>query len=102
MLFTVVALFLLLVDAAAAYATASGGSLALALLLCVPGLAIVVGMFLVRFDPRRRSKRRWPHRGATRDEYNPWIGGGLGPRQSASRSSRGPIEARRKRTRRRP
>ena len=80
-LFTVVALFLLLVDAAAVYATATGGSLVLALLLGIPGLAIIVAMFVVRFDPRRRSKRQWPHRGATRDDYNPWIGGGLGPRQ---------------------
>jgi hypothetical protein len=80
-LFALVALILLLVDAAAVYATASGGALVLALLLCIPGLAIIVWMVLVRFDPRSRSKRTWPHRGATRDEYNPWIGGGLGPRQ---------------------
>lgn len=78
---TIVALFLLLVDAAAVYAAATGGALVLALLLCVPGLAIIVAMFLLRFDAQRRSKRRWPHRGTTRDEYNPWIGGGLGPRQ---------------------
>ena len=80
-LFTIVVLFLLLVDAAAVYASATGGSLILALLLCIPGLAIIVAMFLVRFDARRRSKQRWPHRGATRDEYNPWTGGGLGPRK---------------------
>jgi hypothetical protein len=80
-LLTIVALFLLLVDAAAVYATATGGSLFLALLVGIPGLAIIVAMLLVRFDARRRSKRRWPHRGATRDEYNPWIGGGLGPRR---------------------
>jgi hypothetical protein len=80
-LFTIVALFLLLVDAAAVYATATGGALVLSLLLCIPGLAIIVAMFLMRFDAQRRSKRRWPHRGATRDDYNPWIGGGLGPRQ---------------------
>jgi len=79
-LFTVVALFLLFVDAAAVYAAATGGSFVLALLLCIPGVAIILAMFLVRFGTRRRRKRRWPHRGATRDEYNPWIGGGLGPR----------------------
>ncbi len=81
MLFTIGALFLLLVDAAAVYAAASGGSPLIAGLLCVPGLAIIVAMITVRFDTRRPRRRRWPHRGATRDDYNPWIGGGLGPRQ---------------------
>ncbi len=81
MLFTIAALFLLLIDAAAVYAAATGGSPLIALLLCIPGLVIMVAMVSIRFDARRRRKRRWPHRGATRDEYNPWIGGGLGPRQ---------------------
>jgi len=80
-LFTIGALFLLLVDAAAVYAAGTGGSPLLAGLLCVPGLAIIVAMITVRFGARRSRRRRWPHRGATRDDYNPWIGGGLGPRR---------------------
>jgi hypothetical protein len=68
---------LLVVDVAAVYVATSSSALLLALLLCLPGLVLVWALLAVRFDVRRRPYWRWPHRGATRVGYNPWIGGGI-------------------------
>lgn len=75
--FTIGTLVLLLIDAAAVYVAATSGSVLLALLLCIPGIVLFWALFAVRFDTQQRPHRRWPHRGATRVGYNPWMGGGV-------------------------
>jgi len=79
-LFTVSVLFLLLVDMLGIGLAVTGGSMLLACVFGIVAALLIWAMFAVRFDSRRRRRRRWPHRGATRDDYNPWIGGGLGGR----------------------
>jgi hypothetical protein len=78
-LFTIVVLMLLLLDALAIGLAAASGSLLLTILFCIVAVLLVWSMFAVRFRAGHR-RRRWPHRGATRDEYNPWLGGGIGRR----------------------
>jgi hypothetical protein len=78
-LFTIVVLILLLLDALAIGLAATAGSPLLAVLFCIVAALLVWSMFAVRFGARHKP-RRWPHRGATRDEYNPWLGGGVGRR----------------------
>jgi hypothetical protein len=75
--FTISVLILLLVDVAAVYVAATSGAVLLALLLAVPGIGLIWALAAVRFDQRGRPTRKWPHRGATRVGYNPWIGGGI-------------------------
>jgi hypothetical protein len=75
--FAISGMILLVIDVAAVYIAASNSALLLALLLCLPGLAVIWALLAVRFDARRRPYWRWPHRGATRVGYNPWIGGGI-------------------------
>ena len=78
-LFTLSVLLLLIIDVLGIGLAVTGGSTALACVFAVVAALLIWAMFAVRFDSRRR-RRRWPHRGATRDDYNPWIGGGLGGR----------------------
>jgi hypothetical protein len=68
---------LILIDVAAVYIAAANGSLLLSLLLAIPGMGIIWALVAVRFDPGGRPSRKWPHRGATRVGYNPWIGSGI-------------------------
>jgi hypothetical protein len=75
--FAIGGMVLLVVDVAAVYVAASSSALPLALLLCLPGLVLIWALLAVGFDVRRRPYWRWPHRGATRVGYNPWIGGGV-------------------------
>jgi hypothetical protein len=77
MFFTIGVLILLLIDVAAVYVAAASGSMLLSLLLAIPGIGLIWALFAVRFDSRGRPSRKWPHRGATRVGYNPWIGGGI-------------------------
>ena len=76
-LFSMTMLLLLLIDVAGMYVAATGGAWLIATLLVIPGAALVWALIGVRFDVRPRRPRRWPHRGATRVGYNPWIGGGI-------------------------
>lgn len=76
--FTIATLILLVIDFSVAFTFATGGRILVAMLLCIPGALMVWAMLTVRFDTKRRKGRGLLHRGATRDEYNPWIGGGLG------------------------
>jgi hypothetical protein len=75
--FTIGVLILLLIDVASVYVAATSGSVLLSLLLAIPGMGLILSLVAVRFDPRGRPSRKWPHRGATRVGYNPWIGGGI-------------------------
>lgn len=75
--FTISMLVLLLIDVAAVYVAAASGAVLLSVLLAIPGIGLIWALVAVRFDPRGRPSRRWPHRGATRVGYNPWIGGGI-------------------------
>ena len=75
--FTISVLILLSIDAAAVYVAATSGAVPLSLLLAVPGIGLIWALVAVRFDPRGRPARKWPHRGATRVGYNPWMGGGI-------------------------
>jgi hypothetical protein len=76
-LFTMTMLILLLIDVAGVYVAATGRSVLVAILLCIPGVVLVWAILGVRFDVRPPRPRRWPHRGATRVGYNPWLGGGI-------------------------
>jgi hypothetical protein len=78
-LFTLVVLMLLVLDTLGIGLAVMGGSPLLAILFGIVAVLLVWSLFAVRFRAGHRH-RRWPHRGATRDEYNPWIGGGLGRR----------------------
>jgi hypothetical protein len=75
--FMIGVLILLLIDLAAVYVAAASGSVLLSLLLAIPGIGLIWALVAVRFDARGRPSRKWPHRGATRVGYNPWIGGGI-------------------------
>lgn len=75
--FTMGVLVLLLIDLAAVYIAATSGSVLLSVACAVPGMGLIWALIAVRFDPRGRPSRKWPHRGATRVGYNPWIGGGI-------------------------
>jgi hypothetical protein len=75
--FMIGVLVLLLIDVAAVYVAATSGSVLLSLLLAIPGIGLIWALAAVRFDPQGRPSRKWPHRGATRVGYNPWIGGGI-------------------------
>jgi hypothetical protein len=76
-LFTISVLVLVLIDLAAVYVAATSGAVLLSILLAVPGAGLIWALVAVRFDPRGRPSRRWPHRGATRVGYDPWMGGGI-------------------------
>jgi hypothetical protein len=76
-LFTMTTLILLLIDAAGVLIAATNRAPLISVLLCIPGAAIIWALVGVRFDVRPRRPRRWPHRGATRVGYNPWVGGGI-------------------------
>jgi hypothetical protein len=75
--FTISMLVLLLIDVAAVYVAATSGAVLLSIPLAVPGMGLIWALAAVRFDPPGRPTRKWPHRGATRVGYNPWIGGGI-------------------------
>lgn len=75
--FTISMLILLLIDVAAVYVAATSGAVLVSLLVAVPGIGLTWALVAVRFDARGRPSRKWPHRGATRVGYNPWVGGGI-------------------------
>lgn len=74
------AAILLLIDALAVSLAFSAGAILVAAVLIVLAVLVVWVLLRIRLKSRRRlsSGGHLLHRGATKEHYDPWVGGGLG------------------------
>jgi hypothetical protein len=81
-LLSIGALMLLAAEPLAVATAAAHGGVLFGIAVGLPALGVALFLLRLRVTAQRRTRRRKPdgrvHRGATKETYDPWVGGGLG------------------------